>query len=132
MAKETRSAEELLSDAMSLARQAYWTHVRGLADDLVAACKAGEIEDEDGAQTWIHETIDGDGWVIYTARAQMVLLVSDNDGAYVDSFGPEGMATRDGINWSVLAYAAMEADLHEHLDALGFDPSDPSTWKDAE
>jgi len=124
-----RSADDLLSEAMDLARKAYWAHIRDLAEDVVDVCKRGEVEDEDGLQTYIHETIDGDGWVIYTAKAQMVLLVSDNDGAYVDNFGEEGMATKDGINWSALAYAAMEADLREHLDVLDFDMNDPESWK---
>lgn len=132
---DRRSADDLFSEAIDSMRKAYWAHVWELAESVIDEIKEakgrGDIDARSGVE-WlrenVHETCDGDSWVIYTQRAQAVLLVSDNDGAYVDSYGAEGMADRDGVNWSALAYAALEADLYEQLDAEGYDPNDADEW----
>jgi hypothetical protein len=81
---------------------------------------------------WIHETVDGHEFVIYTAKAQSVLAISANDGAYIENYGTEGVVCDGGLNWSGLAYAAMEADLFEALGDLDdFDVNDPNPERDA-
>ena len=81
----------------------------------------------------IHESIDGCARVIYTAQAKECVCESDNDGAYAENFGPEGMVTDGCINWSALAYAAFEADVIEELtNRLDFDVNDPTAFFEAE
>jgi hypothetical protein len=73
---DTRSPEVSFDDAMRAARQAYWAEVRSLAEDVIGEARdnatSGDWTDEDDLRTYIHESIDGHAWVIYTARAQMV------------------------------------------------------------
>lgn len=125
-----RSADDLLSDAIDLGRKAYWQHVRDLSQQIRDAGKEGEFDDADGCDTYIRESLDGDGWVIYTHKAKFVLLCSENSGAYFDQFGDDGAATDGDIEWSRLAYCALEADVMEQLAAEGFSPSKPDSWKD--
>ena len=74
----------------------------------------------------IHETIDGSQRVIYTYLAQECLMESSNDNAYFEDFGTDGGAvTKDGINWSLLAYCAFEHDVIEGLERLGCDVNNP-------
>jgi hypothetical protein len=56
------------------------------------------------------------------------LLVTDNDGAYVEDFGTDGMVEDGQIQWSRLMYAAMERDVIEKLDADGLDVNNPSKF----
>jgi hypothetical protein len=114
---ERESAEKLVADAMNLMRRAYYSDVRDDAREIKAAIENDEISDREALQDRIHETCDGSQWVIYTFKAQIVLLASDNDGAYGDSYGSEGIVTDGAINWSALAYAAMERDITEALES---------------
>ena len=125
-----RSPEDQVSDALSILQGDYYRNtIGGLVACFRDAAQSGEIEDQDSAETWIHETIDGHHDVIYTACAQTVCLVSQNDGAYIDNFGTEGLCEDGAISWSRLAYAAMEADLREALDNDGVDLDAPETYK---
>ena len=115
------SAEQKLSDAMSLLRSAYYSDVRDYAREIKQAIEDDEITDREQLYERIHETCDGTQWVIYTYKAQVVCLASDNDGAYLEEYGAEGLVDDGCLNWSRLAYAAMERDLFEQLDAEGVD-----------
>lgn len=127
---DTRSPESLLSDAMDAMRRAYNAMIRELAADIVCEARDNaDSWDEDDLQTHIHETIDSHGWVIYTAKAQAVCMVSKNDGVGMDEGLVDASSFKDGIPWSQLAYCAIEADLREEFDSLNFDPSDPASWK---
>ena len=130
---DTRSPLATFDDAMRAARQAYYAEINELADDVISEARdnatSGDWTDEDDLRTYIHERIDGHAWVIYTARAQMVCLASDNDGAGMDDGLIDPASFKDGIPWSQLAYCAMERDLYEQLDALDFDYNDPASWK---
>lgn len=110
-----RDPESLLADAMALAGQAYRLHVKETAADLFQAILDGEVTDREAFCERFHEDIDSDGWVIYTAKAQMVTILSDNGGCGVD----DGLVTpecfKDGIPWEKLAYAALEADVTDTL-----------------
>jgi hypothetical protein len=118
------SAEEQLSQAQARMSRAYQLHVEELARDIVDAAKRDEM-DADEVDTYIHESIDSDGWVIYTHKAHAVLLASSNDSAYFDELGNDGAITDGGINWSALAYMALRADVMEELERLDFDASNP-------
>jgi hypothetical protein len=103
-------------EAMRVLRAEYFDTVRGIVADLQRAIKDKEVSTEDEAQDWLHETVDGHQDVIYTYKAQQVLLHSDNTDAYVEEYGAGGVIQDGAINWSVLAYAALLADVR---DAIG-------------
>ena len=111
--------DTLMGQAIGLMRRAYYGMIRDLSQEIIKAIHDDEITDSDALQDRIHEDCDGSQWVIYTFKAQQVLLASDNDGAYADDFGEEGIVKDGAINWSGLAYAAMARDLSEQLDAEG-------------
>lgn len=76
------------------------------------------------------ETIDSA--CIYNVDNALTLAASDNDSAYVDAFGTDGIVEDGLIRFDRLTYAAFEADIMETLDCAGFDWDDPEgTLKDA-
>ena len=75
-----------------------------------------DITNAEEADQWLHETIDGHGRVIYTFRAMQCLVFSDNDGAYVEEFGSDGLTTDGCLNWSMLAFSAFRADVMESME----------------
>ncbi len=112
---EQDSAEERIKSGLDALRHEYHNEVRSLADDVRAEVKAGRLADSEAVDTYLHETIDGHQWVIYTWRSQMVALVSDNSDAFVDQFGTEGLVKDGAINWAGMAYCALEQDVRESL-----------------
>lgn len=80
----------------------------------------------------MHETVDSDGRVIYTAKAQAVCLVSSNGGAFVEEFGTDGLVQNGDLHWSGMAYAAIEADIYAELDSRGLDVNedDLASWRE--
>ena len=42
---------------------------------------------EDEREDWLHETIDGHEWVIYTFWARCVLVATDNPDSYEEEMG---------------------------------------------
>ena len=110
------SAEDLLSRAMDLARQAYREHVKDLAQEFLDAIVSGDIEDRETLYERVAQDVDSDGWVIYTAKAKLVLLVSSN----AERGAEEGLVEfKDGIPWSQLAYCALEQDVMDDLIDMG-------------
>ena len=135
MTKEERD-ELTVSDAMGIIRRDYYNDVSDMAEQIIEQAREWFKEDSldsSDIHQYVHESIDGSQRVIYTVQAQQCLMVSDNDGAYLDDFGAEGIATDAGIKWSLLAYCAFEADILEHLSDEGFDLNDPAAYftKDA-
>ena len=107
----------------------YYAEIQELADDLVSDCRNGDIESSDDLSDRVHEMVDGHEWIIYTGYAQEVVVISDNDGYSVENFGADCIVTDGCIDWSVLAYGAMYADLWEALYVVDdFEPYDESTW----
>lgn len=122
-AEEMRQAVEL---ARSILRADYYRDVRGIADSVADAIKCGEVTDREGLFDRIAEECDSSGRVIYTALAQDAIRYSDNDSAYADNFGSEGIVVNGDIQWSRLAFAALERDVVEQLDAEGIDVNNPT------
>lgn len=122
----TTNTEVSFDAALSALRREYYTDVRNAAKDIRGEIESGDITDRDGLYTRVHETVDGNQWVIYTQRAQIVLMISSNDSAYADEYGTEGIISDGGVNWSALAFAAMEADLWEYLEREGVDANGDS------
>ena len=77
----------------------------------------------------VWETCDGHQWVIYTHYAKRIVCESSNSGAYADNCGSDGAMEDGEIQWSRLAYAALEQDIYEYLAGpLSFDPNDPTAF----
>jgi hypothetical protein len=121
----SEEARRRIEDAHQVLRADYWQDVREAAEELKDRLQAGEFGDREEFQDALHETVDGHQRVIFTFEAQQCLLYSDNDGAYFEDFGSEGVVKDGQINWSALAYAAFERDIIEHLDAIDVDVNDP-------
>ena len=110
--------------------------------DIVKDAASGIIEDaqdqfDDGLSgeplrewlsEYVGETCDGHQWGIYTHYAKRIVCESKNADAYGLNYGTEGMLGEGDINWSGIAYAALEADIYEELDRQGFDVNDPAAY----
>ena len=102
-------------------REWYWDEVRSLAAEaleefpLTVATEDDDEPDDENEQErneWIEQTIDGHEFIIYTYKAQAVLLASDSDGAYEEEFGEPAKS------YEQAAYMAMLTDVREQLAAL--------------
>ena len=111
---------------LSELRETYYSEINSLAEDYRKRIDEGEFGDRESFMDDVHETIDGHEFVIYTHKARCVCLASFNDGA-IEDLGPDRPAIIvDGeIQWSAIAFYAMEADLYEALGALGVDVNEP-------
>ena len=112
-----------------MTREAYWAEVRSCAESILSETR--EYFDggdwQDALQRRLHETIDGHEWIIYTHRNREVLVHASNPDAYAEEFGgtPATGPGDDAVNWAVLAYAALYADVRDHL-------SDLDAWDEPE
>lgn len=142
--EEPKEAAKKSAARDELTKQDYQDHVDAIADDAIASIKNDEITDRNGLFDWMHETVDGDGWVIYTAKAELVLKYSRNKDAMKDETGEDPFAydeeaefenryeydeesddyteredwspPRDSQKVSQAAYYALHADLAEAID----------------
>ncbi len=130
MSTTEKTGEEMISSGIAMVEREYREAVSSYARDIAEACWRGEIEDNDHLVDYINETCDGSEWVIYTFKARLVLLVSDNEDAGIEALGADGFDWSAGIPWSALAYFAFEMDVSEALDRVeGFDRnSEPEEW----
>lgn len=91
----------------------YYTEVQSIADEAQEEWKT-EGPDFD-VQQWLHETIDGHSYVIYTNQAQQVLLHSQNDCAIFEEMGPQ-----EWSDWSTAfsqaAYFTLMRDVQDRLE----------------
>lgn len=81
----------------------YHAEIRNLAREALA------IPEKDRDE-WIHQTIDGHEWVIYTFKARCVLIATDNPDAYMEDFGEPPPTVE------AQAYAAMMRDVREAIE----------------
>jgi hypothetical protein len=89
-------------EALRILSRDYNEEIRALA---IEALKQSEDERED----WLHETIDGHERVIYTYKARVVLICTDNPDAYEDEMGEKPAGPEQA------AYMAMMTDVREML-----------------
>jgi hypothetical protein len=128
---KSQTADQRLESALCVVRQDYNQDVRDTAESVKSELEDRLKDQESGEdlREWlmehIHETIDGSSRVIYTQSAMLGVFASDNDGAYFEDFGDEGIAEDGAINWSRLCYSAFERDVIEQLEAIGIDVNSP-------
>lgn len=114
-----REEEERVSSALDTLQREYRQQIRSVAEDIAESLRNGDADDAHDA---IHEAVDGHSWVIYTHSNFKVLLCSSNHDAY-DQLGE--VPTQNGlVNWAVLAYYAMSADVNEELERITSAPAD--------
>ena len=134
----SQEREGIVREAVSIIRQDYYADVRSAADGVMERLK--EVWDEgqrgeplrESVLEIMHEEIDGQSRVIYTLKAQLGLISSENDGAYLEEYGKEGIVEGGYINWSHLMFAAMERDVYEELEHRGVDVNDPESFFEEE
>lgn len=107
--------DQIISQAENILSRRYRAQIVGIVDDLRDCIKSGEVTDADGAYEWLHETLDGHQWVIYTHYNYDVLRESSNCDAAADECGGEGLIKDGNVNWALLAYCAMKADCEEEI-----------------
>lgn len=112
-----------VDEAFSVIRADYYREVKEMALDLAQRMKSGDIAGEEGLSDAMHDDVDGCQRVIYTFRAKLGLLASDNEGAAED----EGV---EATTPEARMYYALQADIRDELDARGVDMNDPNSWAD--
>lgn len=109
-------SEQQHEDAMRVLRAEYYSGVRGIVQNLKEALVRGEIDTEDTLNDRVHQDVNGSYWIIYTHANFQVLLCSDHHDAYENNYG-EAPVEGSSIKWAALAYAAMEQDVRELMEA---------------
>ena len=114
--------ERAVEEATRAITADYEKDVDDVADEMVRRVEDGEIEDRDQFQESLDEYIDGHQRVIYTWQARLGLLATSNGDAYEDDFGEAPDTPEKAM------YAAMQRDVWEQLDRMGFDPDDDDVY----
>jgi hypothetical protein len=96
-------------------RANYWATVKDIAKEALEAEQRGE-----DAHDYIHESVDGSHYVIYTHANVTALQESENESAAFDDMGADALAGCDSYSavMARLAYYAMSADVHQSLEEL--------------
>lgn len=102
------------SNAIDALTQEYREAVQSLADDMIGSI-GDSVTTRDEFLEYLHESVDSHGWVIYTTKAQVVALVSDNAGRAASEFGAEFIIEDGEISWPLIAYAALEQDVIDEI-----------------
>lgn len=118
---------EVIQAGERASRVDYWRDVRGVVEDVRQAVASGELEDEDAADQYIWEAVDGHSRVIYTHEAKRGLAASDNEDAHEEETGEQ---TADV---SVRMFWAMRRDVMDELGDLAelFEDTDEDDDEDA-
>lgn len=113
----------------NLKRGDYYREINAIAEEAAELCRKGDLTTEEELSEWVHEAIDGHEWVIYTHHAFDVLRSSENETAYIDNFGGDGLVVNGTMNWAGLVFEAMRADVEEALyNVECFDRHAPKFW----
>ena len=105
----------------------YYQDVRETAKSFAKDLKSGDVDEFSDA---LHELCDSDQRVIYTFKARVGLLVSDNEDAYMEQTGEPPPVEGDTINYSAMMFYALQQDIIECLERNGVDVNDPDSWPD--
>lgn len=92
----------------------YWEEIEGIAKDALEE----HPDDEDEQQTYVAETVDGHGWIIYDGFHEDVLKHTENepDGSEVKAVsGPDDDWRKQR---ALAAFMSMEQDVLQKLEEL--------------
>jgi hypothetical protein len=119
--------DHLRNQAKGTLTRLYYEDVDEAAEDLLQMVRDGEVREPDEFSDAVWEHLDGHQRVIYTHLAIECVTLSQNDGAYHEETGE--FPVDDGvINWSLLAFAAFKADIHEALEQKEFECWDEDAY----
>jgi hypothetical protein len=122
---------EKLNDLLELARPVYQQTVEAMALDAYRYIR-GDVLDHEELTTFLDEKLETHHWVAWTNKAQLVCLLSENNGALFDDDAGTSEWVEGGIDWSKLAYAAMRKDVLKALAEMDVDCDNPedhlSSW----
>lgn len=97
-------------------RRDYYAEIRYIAADAVDKILAGRLTDDLG--DYLHETVDGHSFVIYTSQSLDVMRHSDNWLAAEEHGGMDAVRADDFSGTLVIyAYYAMLADVTRELES---------------
>lgn len=126
--KGPQEIEDNVNSARAVLTRDYKNDVSSLVESIASAIDSGDVAagDGDALIEYIDQTIDGTQRVIYTQEAKEGLILgTDNEDAYSDDFGEEGIVQGGSINWSALMYAAMRQDVYSAMERKGINLQDP-------
>lgn len=114
MAREITERQH--DEAVRVLRAEYYQAVRDIVEEAMDEIKDGRIPDREGLDEYLHQSVDGSHWVIYTHANFQVIFVSDNQDAYTEDFGEAPVEGGD-VNWAAMAFAAMKRDVDDLVGA---------------
>ena len=103
---------------MNITQQEYTAEIELLAQSCIDDCT-----DIDDIGSYVHETVDGHRWIIYTAYHADIVRLSDSNEAYLDVYCNEDLGqlvTDNGPQHIIMvqAFFAMCQDVNESIHAL--------------
>lgn len=105
----------------------YYATVRAIVQEATTNIADGTFTSTDDLETYLHESVDGNYWVIYYHAAYRVPLLSNHDDAWEDA-GLELPTEHTNVP-SFIAYWALLADVRDRMtDGEGWDLDDDTTW----
>lgn len=118
---------ESVEKAVAVLQRDYQKEVNEYAKEFDDRIAAGEWDDRDDFLESFDQEIDGSQRVIYTWRARLGLLASDNEDVGIDELGVEGFDWSSGTPYSALMYFAFRRDI---LEAMESDVDDDDTFEE--
>jgi len=108
-----KTKQEVIEAGDRFEREEYWATVRSIAKQALDE----HPDDEEAQHDDVWQSVDGNGYIIYTAENLKVLRFTENDEAYLD-YG-EIPDDKDAYElYAYLAFAAMRADVMDELARL--------------
>jgi hypothetical protein len=113
----TMENEITVDQAVQVIRRDYYKDVMGVADDVIEFMTdtSNGLKDRDDVTRYLEETIDGHERVIYTFKARLGMLVTDNDEAYESEHGEAAPSVESAM------FMAMLQDVREAISGRGYD-----------
>ena len=78
----------------------YYEQIEAIAEEC-------SKQPEDEQHDWLHQTIDGHEWIIYTWKAKHVMLWTDNEDAIWEEGSLRGLSCHGGYTTRAALYAMM-------------------------
>lgn len=116
-----------VDNALQVLRAEYWTSIRGIAKDVKSEIDNGNLADVDDVETYVHETVDGCYWVIYTHANYRAIMCSDWDPWQDVEESGQSLTGKECHSQptALLAYYCVKHDVAEQVEAeLGMSVED--------
>lgn len=118
MSAQKKVTETDREEALTILRRDYWSDVRSHATEVKRAIKRGEIETVDQIEEYVHQSVEGDQRVIYTARAiETILFAESAEDDAIEACALETLKTPEEI-YTCIAYWGLRGDVLRQLGDL--------------